>query len=66
MQSFSSCTRNIAVASSLHVLGVLHVPGPAEALDIVTLITDFGYNGRRARTFSSHSTRATTRTPNSR
>ena len=48
MQSFSSCTRNIAVASSLHVLGVLHVPGPAEALDIVSLITDFGYNGRHA------------------
>ena len=48
MQSFSSRTRNIAVASSLLVLGVLHVPGPAEALDSVSLITDFGYNGRHA------------------
>ena len=48
MQSFSSHTRNIAVASSLLVLGVLHVPGPAEALDSVSLITDFGYNGRHA------------------
>jgi len=26
----------------------LHVPGPAEALDSVSLITDFGYNGRHA------------------
>ena len=48
MQSFSSRTRNIAVASSLLVLGVLHLPGPAEALDSVSLITDFGYNGRHA------------------
>src|SRR6476660_8644190 len=48
MQSFSSRTRNIAVASSLLVLGVLHVPGPAEALESVSLITDFGYNGRHA------------------
>jgi ABC-type nitrate/sulfonate/bicarbonate transport system substrate-binding protein len=48
MQSLSSHTRNIAVGSSLLVLGVLHVHGPAEALDSVSLITDFGYNGRHA------------------
>ena len=48
MQSFSSHTRNIAVASSLLVLGVLHEHGPAEALESVSLITDFGYNGRHA------------------
>src|SRR6476659_9694423 len=48
MQSFSSRTRNIAVASSLLVLGVLHVPGPAEALESVSLRSAFGYNGRHA------------------
>src|SRR6478609_9530864 len=47
MQSFSSHTRNIAVGSLL-VLGILHVHGPAEALESVSLITDFGYNGRHA------------------
>src|SRR3982074_2912085 len=48
MQSLSSHTRNIAVGSSLLILGVLHVHGPAAALDSVSLITDFGYNGRHA------------------
>ena len=47
MQSLSSHTRNIAVGSLL-VLGALHVHGPAEALDSVSLITDFGFNGRHA------------------
>ena len=47
MQSFSSHTRNIAVGSLL-VLGILHEHGPAEALESVSLITDFGYNGRHA------------------
>src|SRR5215216_3993091 len=47
MQSYSSHARNIA-ARSLLVLGAFLVHGSAEALDSVSLITDFGYNGRHA------------------
>jgi NitT/TauT family transport system substrate-binding protein len=47
MRSLSSRARNIAVGSLL-VLGALQVHEPAEALDNVSLITDFGYNGRHA------------------
>ena len=48
MQSFSSSYAQYCRCVALFLLGVLHVPGPAEALDIVSLITDFGYNGRHA------------------
>jgi NitT/TauT family transport system substrate-binding protein len=37
-----------AVCGSLMLLGVLMVRDDAQALDNVTLITDFGYNGRHA------------------
>ncbi len=38
----------VAVCGSLPLLGVLLVGDSARALDNVTLITDFGYNGRHA------------------
>jgi NitT/TauT family transport system substrate-binding protein len=37
-----------AIAGSLTLLSILPTPGPAAALDSVSLITDFGYNGRHA------------------